>query len=618
MTCRDGLCQHRGMSIFTLPQVEEQLTEYKAALKAVSAGQEYVIDFGNGRRALTRADLPEIRRTLDWLGKEKSRLNGRRAAVTVVGEGGAMSGGRRPLLRTNALDRAIGVFAPERALRRAKARTALNFMAGSVNREGASRKGSLANWFVRRLNRLSEARERVVIGDRSEALIANNPHAASIVDSTALATVGGPGLLPQSKPPHKRLGVSEEQAAEVASQAEWAFWLWSREADAEGADHFSDLQYLTVRNMVGRGEYVNLPVRLDDPSRTFSLAIQILDPRRLRTPHNLVSEKSIRDGIRLGRNGKRLSFFIADPDDGHLTVNLTSQHFREIPAHRGHLPEIFHGFHRKDPEQVRGVSALAPVLKLFRDYEDYMDFEVTGAILAASFPVFIETPDNEDPGEFTGETSTAVSNTGTPHKIKEYHPGQVIYGSLNQKPHILKSERPNNSFPVFVETLLRAMGSACGLPYEVVAKDFSKTNYSSARAALLEAWRLFQFYQTWLVNHFCQPVWQMVFEEAWLMGLIRLPAGAPDFYQARHLWTNATWTPPKRGHVDPVKEFAASKEGIVSNMLTLSDWYAEQGKDYEEELRQIAKERKLMEELGLTMADLPGFDLAKMASAPEQ
>jgi lambda family phage portal protein len=526
---------------------------------------------------------------------------------------------RKALLKMNALDRAIGYFSPGRALRRAKARTALGFMAGGVSRTGAGRKGSLGNWFVRRLNRYSEERERLTISDRSADLIANNPHATSIVDSTALATVGGPGLLPQSKPAFKWLGISEEAAAEVAEQAEWCFWEWSRQADVEGEDHFSDIQYLTIRNMIGGGEYLNLPVNVSGPGRTFDLAIQVLDPRRLRTPHNLFSDKDIRDGIRLGPHSERLLYYVADPDDGHLTTTLTSQHFREIPAWIGHRRGIFHGFHRKDAEQVRGISALAPVIKLFRDYDDYMDFEVIGAILAASFPVFIETPDGEEPGEYTGDTTDAPAASGGVQKIKEYHPGQVLYGSLNQKPHILgNNNRTGNSFPVFVETLLRAMGAACGLPYEVVAKDFSKANYSSARAAMLEAWRLIQFYQNWMINHFCQPVWEMVFEEAWLRGRILLPAGAPDFYRAKALWTNATWTPPKRGHIDPVKEIASGKEALVSNMLTMADWYAEQGKDYEEELRQIAKERELMKELGLTMADLPGFDLAKLASQPEQ
>lgn len=525
---------------------------------------------------------------------------------------------KKNTVKLNMLDRAIGAISPERGLRRVRAKSALNYMAGSVSRTGAGSKGTLANWFVRRLSRHTESRERITVVDRAADLIANSAHGASIVDSTALSTVGGVGLLPQSKLPHKLLNITEDQAKEVSEQAEWAFWEWSRQADAEGNDSFADIQYLTIRNMVGIGEYVNLPVRINDQSRQFSLAIQVIDPRRLRTPYDLASRKDIRDGIRIAANSRRLGYFIADPDDGHLTSGLLSKSFREVPARRGHLPNIFHGYHRKEAEQVRGISALAPVLKLFRDYDDYMDFEVTGAILAASFPIFIETPDGEDPSDYADAPGTATSASGQQTKAKEYHPGQILYGTQNQKPHILKSDRPGNSFPVFVETLLRSMGAACGLPYEVVAKDFSKTNYSSARAAMLEAWRLIQFYQVWLERQFCQPVWQMVFEEAWLMGKIKLPKSGPDFYRAINLWTNATWTPPKRGHIDPVKEVASGKEAIISNMLTLSDWYAEQGKDYQEELQQIARERELMKKLGLTMADMPGFDLNRLAMQPDQ
>jgi lambda family phage portal protein len=525
-----------------------------------------------------------------------------------------MSRSKKALLKTNALDRAIGIVFPERALSRAKARTTLEFMAGGVTRTGGGKKGALGDWLVKRLSRHTEEAERVTIVDRSADLVANNPHAASIVDSTALSTVGGAGMVPQSKIPHKRLGITEEQAAEVAEQAEWAFYRWARQADAEGIDHFSDIQYITVRNMMGIGEFVNLPVMINDPSRFLSLAIQVIDPLRLRTPSDLRGDKAVREGIRFGSHGERQQYYVANPDDGRLRIGITSKDFAVIPARQGHRPGIFHGFHRKDAEQVRGLSILAPVIKLFKDYDDYMDYEIIGAILASSFPVFIETPEGEDPSDHTGNTTLEGDQ-----RIKEYAPGQVIYGSIDQKPHILgNNNRPGNSFPVFVETLLRAMGAACGLPYEVVAKDFSKTNYSSARAAMLEAWRLIQLYQVWLVNHFNQPVWEMVFEEAWLKGYIKLPSGAPDFYMARELWTNTTWTPPKRGHIDPVKEVASGKEAIISNMRTLADWYAEQGKDWQEELRQIGSERKLMKDLGLTMSDLPGFDLATIASQPDQ
>lgn len=521
---------------------------------------------------------------------------------------------KNPLVKLNALDRAIGIFSPGTALKRGRERAALGFMAGSVSRTGGGRKGSLSNWFVQRLNRYSEERERVTTTDRAEDLVANNPHATSIIESTTLNVVGGAGLIPQSRPNFKILGISEDAAGEIAEQAEFWFSEWSKECDAEGVSHFADIQYQTIYSMLKKGEYLNLPVQMETgPARQFNLAIQVLDSLRLRTPLDLRSDKNVRDGIRLGKNSEPVIYYVADPDDGRLTTSLLSSSFQPIPAMRGHQKGIFHGFHKKDAEQVRGFSCLAPIVKLFKDYDDYIDFHIVGEVLAASFPVFIETPLGENPGQYTGETGV---DKATGRKLKEIVPGAVHYGETGQKPHILKSER-SQGFGVFLETMLRALGAGAGLPYEIVAKDFSKTNYSSARAALLEAYRLFSMYQVWLINHHNQPIWSMVFEEAWLRGRIRLPKGAPDFYQARAAYTAASWTPPKRGAIDIVKEVAAGKEGIVSNMITMADWYAEQGKDWQEELRQISRERKLMKELDLTMADMPGFDLAKMATQSE-
>ena len=53
----------------------------------------------------------------------------------------------------------------------------------------------------------------------------------------------------------------------------------------------------------------------------------------------------------------------------------------------------------------------------------------------------------------------------------------------------IKPAKKGNSFEVFAEKILSGAGAAANMPYEVISKDFSKTNYSSARAALQEAWR---------------------------------------------------------------------------------------------------------------------------------
>lgn len=470
-----------------------------------------------------------------------------------------------------------------------------------VSRTGGGSMGTMSNWSPRRVTWPEEARQREAVATRANDLALNNAHAASLIDSISINTVGV-GLWPQSKPNHKRLGISETQARDVAEQMEWEMEQWSREADAVAAtpetatSDFYGIQFQNIWGMLVNGEFLNLPLMLDRPGRRYSLALQTVDPIRLRSPLGMSTAKDVRDGIRYGSIGEPAGYFLADPEDGRFTSSLDLRHFRYITPASGHRPNIIYRYHKKLPEYKRGLSILGPGMKFFRDMSDYLDFELVGAIVAASFPVFIGKGTSQyDAAERFGQQPTEAD----PTRYQEVIPGTVMYGNYGEKPEILKNERPGNSFPVFIETILRAVGAAAGMPYEVIAKDFSKTNYSSARAALEEAWRVFGMYQDWLVTHFCQLIWSMVFEEAWLRGYIRLPKGAPDFYQARAEWTAASWVMPERTNLDPVKEITAAILAKRNNMLTDAEYYAKRGKDWEAGYEQRSRERQRAHDLKL-------------------
>jgi hypothetical protein len=69
------------MAIFTLTEIETQLTTWKAALLAVSAGKSFTVDGDT----YTAAEEEQIRKTLVFLDHERSRLTGKRAGVLVSG-----------------------------------------------------------------------------------------------------------------------------------------------------------------------------------------------------------------------------------------------------------------------------------------------------------------------------------------------------------------------------------------------------------------------------------------------------------------------------------------------------------------------------------------------------
>lgn len=482
--------------------------------------------------------------------------------------------------------------------------------AAAIRRTAGGFGGTLSNWAPSRMSWNEETHNRETLTDRANDLAANHPHAASLVDAISINTVG-PGLWVQSKPRYKQLGLSEEWAKAFAELVEWEMELWNREADARGVTDFYGLQFVNLWSMLVNGEFLNLPLMLPDAGRRYRLALQTIDPVRLRTPHQLFGARDIRDGVRLGEYGQPVGYFIADPDDGRLLASLDLRHFRELPPSAGHRPVVMHRFHCKQPEQVRGVSVLAPAMKFFRDVSDYLDFELVGAIVAASFPVWIEKSNPYDAAGLPGVQSIP-SATGDSTHYQTVKPGQMFYGNSGEKPHILKSERPGNSFSSFIETVLRAVGAAAGMPYEIISKDFSKTNYSSARAALQEAWRVFELYQDWLITGFCQPVLEMVVEEAYLRGRLKLPKSAPEFYAARAEYCAASWVGPERTNVDPVKEMVADIMALNGNILTLADVAAKRGKDWEAQLQQRRRERQAAADNGLN----PDPPTAKAAKDP--
>jgi capsid protein len=110
-----------------------------------------------------------------------------------------------------------------------------------------------------------------------------------------------------------------------------------------------------------------------------------------------------------------------------------------------------------------------------------------------------------------------------------------------------------------------------------------------------EAWRFFQNRRVWLATYWAAPVYRLWLEEAINAGQIE----APGYYDNVHAYARAKWIGPGRGQIDPVKEAQAAQVRMDALLSTLEDECAEQGKDWNEVIEQIAIENQRLKELGL-------------------
>jgi hypothetical protein len=70
--------------LLTVAEVTLQLDGWYAALTALMRGQEYTIGGIRNGRQLKRADLPEVRNTIDWLKGELAEATARESGGTGI------------------------------------------------------------------------------------------------------------------------------------------------------------------------------------------------------------------------------------------------------------------------------------------------------------------------------------------------------------------------------------------------------------------------------------------------------------------------------------------------------------------------------------------------------
>jgi capsid protein len=175
----------------------------------------------------------------------------------------------------------------------------------------------------------------------------------------------------------------------------------------------------------------------------------------------------------------------------------------------------------------------------------------------------------------------------------------VMMGRPGEKPEIITSNRPSSNWKDLIKLGISGAAGTASLSYLAVSKDYSNVNYSSARAAMNQDWKVVVWYRGFMGNYDSQPFFDMLIEEAYLRGEWTPPAGAPGFYEARDLWTSVQWIGPARGYMDPVKEIEADIRAVESKLATRHEIMAANGRDFDDDYPILLAEHQQMLALGV-------------------
>ena len=401
--------------------------------------------------------------------------------------------------------------------------------------------------------------------ERARYEVANNSYAKGIVLTIANDCVGtGPRL--QLLTP----------IAEANRQVEAAFANWAKAVDLAGKLRTMRMAKTTdgeVFAVLTGNLMIDSPVKLD---------VQLVEADRVASPLNSLQPfPNEVDGIHLDAYGNPQVYSILRQHPG--AISAWQNDFDWIDANA-----VIHWFRADRPGQHRGVPEITPAIPLFAQLRRYTLAVIAAAETAADFAAVLFT---DSPANGEAQALEPMDVVALEKRMATVLPDGWKLGQI-------EAQQPATAYAEFKREILNEIARCLNLPYNIAACNSSGYNYASGRLDHQTYYKSIRVEQA----HLGEVVLDRVFA-AWLQEAMLLN----EFAYLRQVRNTVPhqWFFDGTEHVDPQKEANAQETRLKSHTTTLAIEYARQGKDWETELHQRAKEVALMKELGLTVESAP-------------
>lgn len=501
----------------------------------------------------------------------------------------------------NLIDRAINAISPEKALKREVARKKLSLVNSGYGNYGANAtKKAVIGWTHGGGSHREDIEEHIsTLRQRSRDLYCGGSTLATGAVKRLRTNAVGTGLHLKSTINEEILGISSEEARKLEEtiEREFAHWANSTNCDIERIDNFYQLQQLALLNALLSGDSFALMTTTKRTGSIYDLRIELVEADRVSTPDNETINHLYCEGVEKNANGEVVAYHISkfhplSFQDREPREWVRVKAFGEKTGRRN----VIHVMNRERIGQVRGVPFLSPVIETIKQLGRYTEAEVLAAVINGLFTVFIEKESASDDVPFGEAVPEDMQVDSEDEGSIELAPGAVIDLGEGEKANMVNPGRPNPNFDPFVMAVIKQIGAALEIPYELLIMAFSN-NYSASRAAILEFFKVIKMYRAWFVTDFCQPIYEEWLCEAVAKGRIN----APGFFNdpiIKDAYCSAEWNGPSAGQLDPKKEVEAAELRVQGGFSTRERETTElTGTDFYKNIKQRKREEELLKEV---------------------
>lgn len=462
--------------------------------------------------------------------------------------------------------------------------------------------------------------DKYLLDARSNDIVRNDAFAQSGVQLHKDNIVGAQYRL-NAKPRLRVLGLDDTWEDEFAEEVEEKFTNWAESfnnwPDASRRNTLTSMVRLAVGTYLVGGEVLATAEWMRETDRAYRTAIQMIANDRLSNPGDQGYDmERTRGGVRLSASGAPIGYYIRQASPGGMFDWNRSMKWSYIRARNGiGRPQVIHILEQQRPSQTRGVSQFAAALREMRITKRFRDITLQNAVVNASFAAAIESElppaqafesiGGGDVGssvvQYAQQFLGAIAAYGNNARNMQIDGVKIPHLMPGTKLNMMPMGKPGGIGSEFEQSLLRYLAADLGVSYEQLSRDYSETNYSSARAGMVETWKYMQSRKKMVADRFAGMIYRLWFEEAVNKGDIESmnARSVPNMYEGLNMeaFTNAQWIGAGRGQIDELKETQAAILRIKNRLSTYEQEIARMGDDYRPIFRQIAREQGEMEEL---------------------
>lgn len=374
-------------------------------------------------------------------------------------------------------------------------------------------------------------------------------------------------------------------------ETEWDEWCKADHCHTGRSLHFADMERMLMGEVFEAGEVFIRLHRARFGKSKVPLALEVIEPERIADefqPSPVEAQAHVRLGVEVDRYGAPVAYWIRSlhPGELRLTAEQTDR-VERVPA-----DDIIHLRTIDRWPQTRAIPWMHATGRKFNDMDGLTEAEITAARGAACYMGIVEPPADGDSSFGDDQPDGSVQEELEPAVIHRLNAGEKFTG--------FSPNRPNTAIDPFMRMMLREVAAGTGPSYESLSRDYSQSNYSSSRLALLDDRDLWRVLQMWFIRAFRARVHALWLQQAVLARVIKsIPV--EEYALNPRKFEAVRFKPRGWSWIDPRSEVQAYELAIRNGFTTVGRVIAQtaDGLDLEDMLKERKQELEMMAALGL-------------------